>query len=82
MDSAASACWTRGPPPKLMTSRSILCFLKIPASIPTWSGTNWKVPTCGWPTRTFVCASADGPNARLNPSAAAARLVRDIVPSV
>src|SRR5262245_44541835 len=55
---AAIACWTRGPPPKLMISRSTPCLWKMPASIPTCSGTNWNVPACGWPTRTLVCAGA------------------------
>src|SRR5262249_55145809 len=55
---AAIACCTRGPPPKLMISTSMPCFLNRPASVPTCSGTNWKVPACGWPTRTLVCASA------------------------
>src|SRR5215813_5982644 len=58
MAPAAIACCTRGPPPKLMISTSMPCFLNRPASVPTCSGTNWKVPACGWPTRTLVCASA------------------------
>jgi hypothetical protein len=82
IESAASACCTRGPPPKLITSTLILCFLKMPASMPTWSGTNWNVPTCGWPTRTLVCASAGESTATLNPTAAATRPIRDIVSSV
>ena len=41
---AAIACCTRGPPPKLITSRSMPCFLKMPAAVPTCSGTNWNVP--------------------------------------
>ena len=84
IESAAIACCTRGPPPKLITSRSMPCFLKMPASIPTWSGTNWNVPTCGWPTRTLVgagvCACADTPNTPAA-SAAATRLIRGIVSS-
>src|SRR5262249_51180882 len=58
-------------------------FLKMPAPVPTWSGTNWNVPTCGWPTRTLVwaCAIAAGPNAAPSASKAANSPVRDIVSS-
>src|SRR5208282_4841113 len=58
IESAASACCTRGPPPKSVTSTSMPCCLKMPASMPTCSGTNWKVPACGCPTRTIVAACA------------------------
>ena len=63
---AAIACCTRGPPEKLDTSTSMPCRLKMPVSIPTCSGTNWKVPACGWPTRTLVSAWAADARASAN----------------
>ncbi len=70
---AETACTSRASPPKLAISRSMPCFLKMPAATPTSAAR--KAKFCAWalPTRIATWACAATPQAMTTSAAASER---------